>query len=48
MRTVAVIFIVIVLVVCWFDVRVGVTHYEDGSGIVAVHYCLPFTVCEGG
>lgn len=46
MRTLAVIAVVIVLIVCWFDVRVGITHYEDGSGIISIGYCVPFTICE--
>ena len=39
------ILIVVIFILAIFNTRFDIEHFEDGSGIVTMTYCVPFTPC---
>jgi len=37
--------IVVILALAIFNAKFSVEHFEDGSGIITMAYCVPFTLC---
>lgn len=43
----AISFIVMYSLAVLFDARIVLERWEDGSGIIAFYYCLPWEICFG-
>lgn len=45
-RIILVLVILFILVVRLFDTELHNEYFEDGSGIITVSYCVPFSLCD--